>query len=307
MTFAHPWLVAGAVVLAALFVVAAVRSERRARAAALDYSSIAFLDGVIGRAWPWTTIFAAGWALAIAAGGFALARPSLVANVATHDASVVLCIDTSGSMASTDVYPTRSGASRAAAEAFIDGVPDGTRIGLVAFSTAAIPLGALTDDKAVARDELAQLPAPDGGTAIGDALAVAAKLLPPGGRRAIVLVTDGVNNHGSDPTEVASAVGARGIAIFTVGIGTNDSGLLIPGTGEDASIDEESLQDIARAGHGSYARVADAAALSQRLIALAQTSVRERRRVDLTLPFALGSGVVALGAALAALALGRFP
>jgi hypothetical protein len=67
------------------------------------------------------------------------------------------------------------------------------------------------------------------------------------------------------------------------------------------------LRQIAAAGHGSYARVADAAALRERLGALAQTSVRERRHVDLTLPVALGSGILAFGAALVALALGRFP
>jgi Ca-activated chloride channel family protein len=306
MTFAYPLVALGAIVAALAFVALALRAQRRSRATALAYSDLAFLEAAAGRT-PWTAIFALAWALAIVAGGVALARPAIVATIPVHDASVVLCIDTSGSMASTDVAPTRADAARAAALAFIDGAPSGTRIGLVAFSTSAIPLGALTDDRATAHDNLDRLPPPDGGTAIGDALAAAADLLPPAGRRAIVLVTDGVNNHGRDPLEAAQAIGAAGITIFTIGIGTNGSGALIPGTGEDAELDEEALRDIASAGHGTYARVADAEALRARLGALAQTSVRERRHVDLTLPFALGGGVLALGATLAALALGRFP
>jgi Ca-activated chloride channel family protein len=307
MTVAHPLALLAAALIAAAFVALAVRGTRRARLAALAYSDLAFLERAIGRGVPWTGIFTGVWAAAIVLAGAALARPSVVALLPVHDAAIVLCIDTSGSMASTDVAPTRSDASRAAAETFVDGVPAGTRIGLVAFSTSAIPLGPLTDDRDAAREALSRLPAPNGGTAIGDALAAAAHLLPATGRRAIVLVTDGVNNAGSDPLEVAAQIGAQGVTIFTVGIGTNGSGLLIPGTGEDAELDEDALRAIAQSGNGSYARVGDAGALRERLSTLAQTTVRERTHVDLTLPAGLGAGILAFGAAFGALALGRFP
>ncbi len=306
MTVASWWPIAGAVVLAAAFVWIAGRGTARSRTAALAYSDLAFLEAAVG-GFPWTALLTGLWAAAIVLAGFALARPAIEARLPVHDAAIVLCIDTSGSMASTDVAPTRSDASRAAAATFIDGVPDGTRVGIVAFSTSAIPLGPLTADRDAARDALSRLPAPNGGTAIGDALAAAARLLPPLGRRAIVLVTDGVNNAGSDPLEVAAQLGAQGITLFTVGIGTNGSGLLIPGTGEDAGLDEDALRAIAQSGNGSYARVGDADALRARLGTLAQTTVTERRRVDLTLPAALGAGVLAFGAAFGALALGRFP
>lgn len=307
MTFAHPWFVVLAIVVAAAFVAIVVASARRSRKAALAYSDLAFLESAIGRAPPWTALFAAAWVLGILAAGGALARPSIMATVAVHDAAVVLCIDTSGSMASTDVAPTRSEASREAALAFINGVPDGTRIGLVAFSAAAFPLGPLSADRDIARDALSRLPEPNGGTAIGDALAAAAHLLPPGGRRAIVLVTDGVNNAGSDPLTIASEIGAQGISIFTIGIGTNGSGELIPGTDENAELDEDALRSIAASGNGTYARVGDAAALQERLGSLARSTIVERRRVDLTVPCTIAAGVLAFGATLGALALGRFP
>jgi Ca-activated chloride channel family protein len=307
MTFAHPLFLLLAIVVAAAFAALAIASARRSRGAALAYSDLAFLEKAIGRAPPWAAIFAVVWAAAILTAGAALAKPTIVANVAVHDAAIVLCIDTSGSMSATDVAPTRSDASHEAALAFINGVPDGTRIGLVAFSAAAFPLGPLTDDRDAARDALGRLPAPNGGTAIGDALNVAAQLLPHGGRRAIVLVTDGVNNAGSDPLEVASSIGAQGISIFTVGIGTNGSGLVIPGTNDDAALDEDALRSIAASGNGTYARVGDAGALRNRLGTLARTSINERRRVDWTMQFAEAAGVLAFAAALGGLALGRFP
>jgi Ca-activated chloride channel family protein len=306
MTFAHPLYLVIAVVVAVGFVLFARASARRSRGAALAYSDLAFLERAIGRAPPWTALFAGLWALAILAAGAALARPSIVATLAVHDAAIVLCIDTSGSMASTDVLPTRSEASRTAALDFINAVPDGTRIGLVAFSAAALPLGPLTDDRDAARDALARLPAPNGGTAIGDALLAAAQLLPKTGRRAIVLVTDGVNNAGSDPLQDAEQLGAAGITLFTIGIGTN-SGAIIPGTDEDAELDEDALRSIAASGNGSYARVSDAAALQARLGTLARTTIAERRRVDLSVPCGIAAGVLAFGAAAGALALGRFP
>lgn len=307
MTFAHPLYVALGVVIAALFIAFTVLSTRRSRAAALAYSDLAFLERAVGNAPPWTAILAGVWTLAIVLGGFALAKPALTATLPVHDAAIVLCIDTSGSMSATDIDPTRSAASKAAAQTFIAGVPDGTRIGIVAFANGAYALGPLTDDRDTARDELSRLPDPNGGTAIGDALIVASHLLPSGGRRAIVLVTDGVNNAGTDPLGVASSLGANGIAIFTVGIGTNGSGQLIPGTNQDAELDDDALQTIAHSGNGTYAKVGDAGALSERLGALARTSINEKRRVDLTFPITLAAGMLVLGAALGALALGRFP
>lgn len=306
MTFAHPLYLVLGVVLAVAFVAAARLSARRSRGAALAYSDLAFLERAIGRAPPWAAMLAGAWALALLCAGAALARPSIVARLAVHDAAIVLCIDTSGSMASTDVAPTRSQASRDAALTFINGVPDGTRIGLVAFSANAVPLGPLTDDRDAARDALARLPEPNGGTAIGDALLAAAQLLPRSGRRAIVLVTDGVNNAGSDPLEDAEQIGAAGVTIFTIGIGTN-SGQLIPGTDEDAELDEDALRSIAASGNGTYARVGDAGALQARLGSLARSTVSERRRVDLSLSCAVAAGVLAFGAAAGSLALGRFP
>lgn len=307
MTFAEPQALALAVAVAVVFVLAVVAGMHRARAAALDYSSVTFLDAALGRGIPWTAFFATAWTLAILAAGFAFARPSVRALVPVRDGAVVLCIDTSGSMGSTDVVPTRIAAARAAAGAFVNDLPVGTKIAVVSFSGTAIPLGPLVADRDTVDQELDRIPVPNGATAIGDALQTAANLLPSGGRRAIVLVTDGVNNRGSDPLAVAADLGARGIVLFTVGIGTNGSGTLIPGTDEDAGLDEDALRTIAADGHGNYARAADAAALRSRLTTLASEAIREPGRIDLTAAFADGGTLLALVAVFGSAFLGRFP
>jgi Ca-activated chloride channel family protein len=210
-------------------------------------------------------------------------------------------------MRAVDVTPSRADAASAAVRAFVDAVPDGTAIGLVTFAGSAVVVAPLTTDKDELRDALARIPPPDGGTAIGDALDAAARLLPASGRRAIVLITDGVNNAGADPLAVAPAIGGAGIEIDTVGIGTNGSDQLIPGTGELASLDEDALRAIAVAGHGDYTRAADAGTLRGRLAGLAATTTTQARRIDLAFPLAAAGGLVLILAVGAGMLAGRFP
>jgi Ca-activated chloride channel family protein len=305
MTFAHPFALLVTFVAVAAWWVALRALARRRTTDALAYSDLAFLERATAPQIPWTAIFAGAWVLAVGCFGVALAGPHLVAPVAVRDGAVALCIDTSGSMSAADVQPTRADAALRAARAFIDAVPDGTRISIVAFSSSAEVVMPASDDKDAVRDALARVPPPNGGTAIGDALVVAARSLPHVAHRAIVLVTDGVNNGGSDPLDVAPQIGRSGTTIDTVGIGTSGSGLLIPGTDEEADLDEHALRAVAAAGHGTYARVADADALAARLSDIAHATTVERRRIDASLPLALAGGVLMIGATFGILGLGR--
>jgi Ca-activated chloride channel family protein len=307
MTFSHPFALLLTVAIVALLLFALRALARRRSADALAYSNLAFLEAATTSRIPPTALVAGAWAFAVACMGVALAGPHLTAPVAVRDGAVALCIDTSGSMSAADVAPTRADAALRAARAFIDAVPDGTRISIVAFSSNAAVIMPSSDDKDAMREALDRIPPPNGGTAIGDALAVAARSLPPVRHRAIVLVTDGVNNQGSDPLAVAPRIGQTGTTIDTVGIGTSGSGLLIPGTTEEADLDEGALRSVAAAGHGAYARVSDADALTKRLSDLARTSTVERRKIDASFPLAIAGGAIMILATLGALGLGRFP
>ena len=307
MSFAHPlWLVLG-VALAAVFLWAAHVASRRATASAHAYSELAFFEAAVKQRIDPALVLAIAGAVGIAAFGAALAGPKIVANVPVRGGAVVLCVDTSGSMRATDVAPTRSDAAAAAVRAFVDAVPDGTRLAIVAFSSGAGVVQPLTDDKDAVRDAIARIPPPNGGTAIGDALATAARLLPQSGRRAIVVITDGVNNLGADPLQVAPQIGQGGVEIDTVGIGTNDSGQLVPGTAQAATIDEDALRQIASSAHGAYARANDAGTLSGRLAALATSTTMEKKRIDASLPLAVAGGLVTLLALGGGMLAGRFP
>jgi Ca-activated chloride channel family protein len=164
-----------------------------------------------------------------------------------------------------------------------------------------------TDDLDAVRDALDRIPPPDGGTAIGEALALAAEQLPARGRRIVVLMTDGVYNVGRDPLEASHELGARGITIETVGIGTSGSGQFVPGTADLADLDAGALRAIAANGNGRYAEAADARGLAEAFRTIALGTVWETKRVDGSLPFAFSGGLLVIVAFVAGLASGRVP
>ena len=77
------------------------------------------------------------WILALGGVVLGISGPHLSLPVPVRDGSVFICIDTSGSMASADVFPTRSQAAKDAARAFLEESPGGTKIGIISFAGAA--------------------------------------------------------------------------------------------------------------------------------------------------------------------------
>ena len=106
---------------------------------------------------------------AIVALGFAAGRPTAHRTVARSATSVLLAIDVSRSMCSTDVAPNRLVVAQEAARTFIRNEDDGTRIGIVAFAGFAglvVPPTTDTDRLIDAIDKLTT----SRGTAIGMAI-----------------------------------------------------------------------------------------------------------------------------------------
>jgi Ca-activated chloride channel family protein len=307
MTFAQPgWLLAVLLFpLAALIVMRAASRGRHAQT--LAYSDLPFLIAATGTTVRWERIFGAVFATALALAGLALAGPRVTLPVPVRDGGVALCIDTSGSMSATDVQPTRAQAALSASRTFLAALPAGTQVAILAFASSAAVIFPPSDDRTAAATALDSLPPPNGGTAIGDCLLLAAQTLPPLRKRAIVLVTDGVNNSGNDPIDAARRIAAEHIAIYTIGIGTANSGQLIPGTSEEADLDEDTLRTIAELGGGAYARASDAATLRSHLADFARSATFERRPVDLAFPLALFAAFALAATGGAAYALGRFP
>jgi Ca-activated chloride channel homolog len=306
VTLDHPLhLVVGLIGLG-LFALLYAALQRRMTSNDLAYSNIAFFtQATRSRAWIPRALQVL-WLLAVAGVVLGASGPHLQMLVPARDGSVFLCIDTSGSMSSTDVFPTRAAAAKSAARAFIGESPPGTKIGVIAFAGSASVVVPLSADHQAVLAGLDGVPPPDGATAIGDALALAARLLPPAGHRVVVLITDGVNNTGVDPLETSQMLGDRHIALYTVGIGTPNGGL-IPGTNEEATIDEEALRAYAQAGGGAYARAENATQLRDALGHLGRITSLQLRPVDASLQFAVAGALGMVCAFLAGLGLGRYP
>jgi Ca-activated chloride channel homolog len=306
MSVDHPVRLIVGVVAIALFAVLYSILQRRVTARHLAYSNVTFfLEAAKPRPWIPRALQAL-WLVALALVVLAAARPHVAFPVPVRDGDVFICIDTSGSMASTDVVPTRAQAAKAAARAFIAESPPGIRIGIVAFSGAAGVVAPLSADHQAVSAALDEVPLPNGATAIGDALKLTAQQLPAKGHRVVILITDGVNNSGTDPMEMAQWLGAHRIPVYTVGIGTPQGGL-IPGTTEEATIDEEALRDYAQASGGAYARAETATQLRDALARLGRITSLQRKPVDASLALAVSGAAGMLIAFLCGFGVGRYP
>jgi Mg-chelatase subunit ChlD len=131
-------------------------------------------------------------------------------------AAVAIIVDTSGSMkdaAPGDGRPKFEIARQAidemldATDAFVAKRPDfPIKIGLYSFASDVEELHPIERyDRAALRAALARMPAPAGGTAIGDAMRQARPALYRAGvfRKYLLVVTDGENTRGRDPERVA--------------------------------------------------------------------------------------------------------
>lgn len=306
MSIDHPLRLALGIIAVLIFAVLYDRLQRRATSRDLAYSSIGFfVEAAKPRQWIPRALQAL-WIVALAGVVLGVSGPHLAMPVPVRDGNVFIAIDTSGSMASTDVFPTRAQAAKAAARAFIAESPPGTKIGIISFAGAAGVVAPLSSDHQAVVNALDNVPLPNGATAIGDAFKLAAQMLPPTGHRVVILITDGVNNSGTDPMEMAQWLGAHHIPVYTVGIGTPNGGL-IPGTNEEATIDEEALRGYAAASGGAYARAENAMQLRDALARLGRITSLERKAVDASLGFAIAGALGMLSAFLAGFGLGRYP
>ena len=309
MSFATPlWLIA--LLIIPLAVLARWLRARRGERYVVRHAAAATVRAALPAAPRWPRHLPAGLLLvAVALVVLALARPRVVHRVPTEQASLMLVSDHSGSMAAQDVRPTRLAAAISAANAFIDQVPAGVRVGAIAFSTVPDSVQGPTMVHAAARRVIDDQQ-PDGGTDTGAALELALRLL--GGSRtghppaAIVLLSDGAANAGHNPLGVAETARREHIAIDTVALGTA-SGVVDPnGIGPAISVppDPELMRQIASLSGGTAfdARTADELGSIYRHLGTELSTVAHHR--DITVAFIIAGAVALLGAAGASLALG---
>ena len=171
MTFADPAFLA-ALLLVPIALGAYLLVQRRRQRYVVRFTNVDLLTNLVPRTPGWrrhvpTALYLAAISFLVVA----LARPSMSLQVPREEATVMLTMDVSRSMTATDVDPTRLAAAKAAATGFVDSLPAAFRIGLVAFSTDARLVVQPTTDRGQVRDAIESLN-PDGGTALGDAIAL---------------------------------------------------------------------------------------------------------------------------------------
>ncbi len=228
-----------------LLIAAYVWVWRRRRRFAVRYSSLSLVrealphQSRLKRFLPLALFLAAIASLIVA-----LTRPVSIVSVPTDQTTVVLVIDVSRSMCSSDIQPTRLGAAEEAALSFIKGQKSSTQIAIVAFSTFAALVQPPTRNEATLEAAVDSLTI-GSRTAIGSAILKALDAISevdknvapsvndlssgaeptpvPKGAYApdiIVLLTDGVSNTGPAPLEAAQQAADRGVRVYTIGFGT---------------------------------------------------------------------------------------
>ena len=243
MTFlsgARLWLLLAPLALLAAYVFA----QRSRQRAVVRFTDVDLLTSVAPRRPGWQRHIGAALllgTLVLLTVGFA--RPAATTRTPQKSATVVLALDTSASMAATDVRPNRLAAAKAEAEAFVRGLPPGLKVGLVSFDSNARMLVSATSDRNVV------LAAIDGlqtgaGTATADAIDVALtaiRALPKAANgkpqpAAIVLMSDGtptIGRGGMSPAvaadDEATTAKHTGIPIDTIAFGTAEGTVVLRG------------------------------------------------------------------------------
>ncbi|MFH1069317.1 MAG: VWA domain-containing protein [Candidatus Glassbacteria bacterium] len=178
MTFMWPdmlWFLAAVPVLIATYLFLL----RRKKKSALRYANLSLVKEAMGAGQRFRRhIPPLIFLLALTVLIFAVARPSAVVTLPTQHETVILAMDTSGSMRATDVEPNRITAAQAAAKSFVADQPRRTRIGVVTFAGTAAVAQAPTDNReeilaAIDRFQLQRA------TAIGSGILVSLKAIFP--------------------------------------------------------------------------------------------------------------------------------
>jgi Ca-activated chloride channel family protein len=297
-----------------MLALAYVWMHSRRRRYAISYSQVALVQGATGASSRWRRHLPAVLVvLAMSTMVVGLARPEATLTTPQQTGTVIIALDASGSMSTSDVKPTRIDAARAAVRSFVQKQPKNVKVGVVGFAGFASVVVPPTRDRkqvigAVSTISLAR------GTNVGDGLQVALNALleaeqsdevavfpaDAGERRAanpeaqvIILLSDGASTTGPSPLVVADKVAQAGVKVYTVGMGvrSGQAGGLSFGGGRFMELDEPVLKGIAEKTGGKYFTAQNSGELTRVYNDLALLTRFDAARDELTF---LASGAAAL-------------
>ena len=321
--FQHPlWLVLVVVPLAlAIGYVIALRSKRRRTVRFGNFGVLRTVDRG-GRRW-FTHVPAVLLILSLLALVVALAGPQKEQKVPRNRATVMLVVDVSLSMESTDVSPSRLEAAQQAATTFANNLTPGVNLGLVSYAGTASMLVAPTTDRGPVVRAVERLRL-DERTATGEAIYTATQAVttfteslggtdqaPPA---RIVLLSDGKETVPADPTEERGAFTAAeraeeaGIPISTISFGTLYGTVDIQGRPQRVPVDDASLRTIAEISGGDFFTASSLEELDSVYRTLEEQIGFEWKKADASRPWlVIGSLLAMLAAAGSLVAHRRIP
>lgn len=207
---------------------------------------------------------------------------------------IVLCMDVSGSMGSTDILPSRMEVAKEVAEEFVRSRPV-DRIGLVIFSGESFTQCPVTTDRNTLITQIQSLESRKylaDGTVIGEGLATAVdRLSKSGGKsKVIILLTDGKEDPPEtrliDPLTALEIAKSKKVKVYTIGMSAApDAALSNAGTPKGGKnpfgdfLDEELLNKIASETGGKYFRAKDKNGLKSIYNRIDQL---EKSKIDIT-------------------------
>jgi Ca-activated chloride channel family protein len=297
------WLLLVVLALGGLYVALQFTKPRYA----VRFSNLDLLDQVAPKRPGWRRhVIAGAFLLAAAVLVAAFAQPVMSVRVPQERSTIVLAIDTSLSMAATDVAPNRLEAAQAAATDFVEQLPDTLNVALVSFAGSAQLLVPPTQDhqdvvRAINGLEL------DKSTAIGDAVRLSLDVIEDqaigtGGETpdaAIVLISDGETTVGLPTADAIPLATEAGIAVTTIAYGTPNGEITVDQDGNGVGqrtrvpVNVEELAGLAE-GTGGQAYTAESAKDLQSVYdQLGSTIGYEEEDRDVTFRF-VGVGLVLL-------------
>jgi Ca-activated chloride channel homolog len=279
MIFANPswlWLL----LLAPLAAVAAAWLWRRRLDADTAWASRGLWDRLLpSYSSRRLAVSVASLALAVLGVSLALARPRWgqgEQKVERKGVDVIFLVDSSLSMGALDVSPSRLFVAKSLVRRMAQALP-ANRVGLVQAEGDAVTLAPLTLDAAVLDlllDTIDPGSLPTPGTELAPGIETALRLFGEGTEkhRVLVMLSDG-EDHGGGLERQTGRLREAGVVVHALGVATPQGAPLpLPGGGEDgfkrdregqvviSRLDEEPLEDLARATGGLYLRVTSAAA-----------------------------------------------
>ena len=312
MSFGWPVALLGLLALPALAALGWA-GERRRRRDAARFGTPALVAGFLPRSRPLRRRLP--YVLALAALGaliVGLARPHASLSIPRREATIVLAIDTSRSMAATDVQPSRLAAALAAGRAFLKEAPRSYAVGILTFSTHATLVLKPTTDRGAARSALDEIRL-GSGTALGEGIeqsvlaarpGVASGAIPPPDviPATVLLLSDGEQTTGNRTPTAATATAKRlRVPVSTVAFGTRDAVVEVPlpgGLKERVTVtpDARTLRAVAQATGGRFYQAASAEQLRQVYRQLGSRLGHRKESREITAAFG-GAGALLLLAA----------